>query len=59
MVMTIEQIRKNAPRFATHYRDDKDFIIYLLKRGADYYFVESGNLRKSFGMVTKAFAKPL
>ena len=57
--MTIEEIRKNAPRFATHYRDDKDFIIYLLKRGADYYFVESGNLRKSFGMATKAFAKPL
>lgn len=57
--MDIEEIRKNAPKFATHYRDDKHPIIYLLKRGNDFYFIENGNFRKSFGFATKTFAKPL
>ena len=57
--MMLEEIKANAPRYATHYRDDKWPIIYLMKRGDDFYFLENGNIRKSFGMATKAFAKPL
>ena len=57
--MTVEEIRKNAPKFATHYRDDRQHVIYLMKRGDDFYFLENGNIRKSFGAVTMAFAKPL
>lgn len=57
--MTTKEIRKNAPKFATHYRDDRQPIIYLMKRGEDFYFLESGNIRKSFGAVTRALAKPI
>lgn len=57
--MTLEQIRANAPKFATHYRDDRDIVIYLMKRGNDFYFLENGNIRKSFGAATRALAKPL
>ena len=57
--MTIGEIRKNAPKFATHYRDDRRPVIYLMKRGGDFYFIENGNIRKSFGSITRALAKPL
>ncbi|MEK5758061.1 hypothetical protein [Acinetobacter variabilis] len=57
--MAPQHIRDNAPKHATHYRDDKEPVIYLMKRGDDYYFLESGNIRKSFGGITKIFAKPL
>ena len=57
--MTIEEIRKNAPKFATHYRDNREPVIYLMKRGEDFYFLEIGNIRKSFGAATRALAKPL
>lgn len=57
--MTTEEIKKNAPKFATHYRSDRIPIIYLMKRGDDFYFIENGNFRKSFGSSTKVFAKPL
>ena len=57
--MTPQEIRKNAPKFATHYRDDRESVIYLMKRGEDFYFLESGNIRKSFGAATRALAKPI
>lgn len=57
--MTLEEIRKNAPKFATHYRDDMEPVIYLMKRGEDFYFLENGNIRKSFGAATRALAKPI
>lgn len=47
--MTIEEIRKNAPQGATHYRDDTTYPTYYINASNGiFYFTKSGDIKKSF-----------
>lgn len=58
--MTIEEIRRNAPYGATHYRDDTEHPRYwILAENGLFYFTHSGCIRKSFSKAAEIFIKKL
>ena len=58
--MTLKEIRKNAPKGATHYRDDTEYPIYWkLAENGLFYFTHSGDLRRSFSKAAEILIKEL
>lgn len=58
--MNIEEIRKNKPYGATHYRDDTEYPVYWkLAENGLFYFTKNGCLRRSHSQSASIFIKKL